>query len=64
MLKEWFIKTARYVNWLSNIVPIIKKNGQVKVCIDFRNLNLAMLKDEYVMPIVDMLVDAVATMEY
>ena len=50
---EWFlkagsIKTTRYVEWLSNIISIIKKNGQVRICIDFRNLNLATPKDEYV----------------
>ena len=37
---------------------VIKKNGQVRICIDFRNLNLATPKDEYVMPIADMLIDA------
>ena len=42
---------------VSNIVPVIKKNGQVVICINFRNLNLATHKDEYVMPIADMLVD-------
>ena len=36
---------------------VIKKNGQVRICIDFRNLNLVTPKDEYVMPIVDMLID-------
>ena len=25
LLKAGFIRTARYVNWLSNIVPVIKK---------------------------------------
>ena len=39
---------------------VIKKNGQVRICIDFRNLNLAALKDEYVMPITDMLIDVVS----
>ena len=39
---------------------MIKKNGQLRICIDFRNLNLATPKDEYVMPITDMLVDAAA----
>ena len=37
---------------------VIKKNRQVKIYIDFKNLNLATSKDEYVMPIVDMLIDA------
>lgn len=42
LLEAGFIRTAsRYVKWLSNIVPVIKKNGKCKlrVSIDFRNLN-------------------------
>ena len=40
LLKVGFIRTARNVDWLSNVVPIVKKNGKLTVCIDFRNLNL------------------------
>ena len=40
LLKVGFIRTTRYVNWLSNVVPVIKKNGQVRICMDFRNLNM------------------------
>ena len=60
LLKAGFIRTARYVEWLSNIIPVVKKNGKIRVCIDFRNLNLATPKDEYPMPIVDLLVDSSA----
>ena len=63
LLKAGFIRTTEYVQWLLNIIPVIKKNGQIRICIDFRNLNLVTLKDEYVMPIADMLVDAVANNE-
>ena len=56
--QEGSTQLTRYVNWLSNIVPIIRKNGQVRICIYFRNLNLAMPKDKYVMPIANMLIDA------
>ena len=49
-----------YVEWLSDIIPAIKKNGKVRICIDFRNLNLAMPKDKYAMPIADMFIDAAA----
>ena len=38
---------------------VIKKNDQVKVCIDFQNLNVATLKYDYVMPIADMLIAAI-----
>ena len=41
LLKAGFIRTARYVEWLSNIVPVMKKNGKLRVFIDFRDLNTA-----------------------
>ena len=41
----------------------MKKNGKLRVCVDFRNLNVATPKDMYVMPIVDMLVDSTANNE-
>nr|AAU44286.1 putative polyprotein [Oryza sativa Japonica Group] len=53
-----FICPCRYAEWVSNIVPVIKKNGKVRVCIDFRDLNKATQKDEYPMPIADQLADA------
>ena len=37
-----------------------KKNGKLRVCIDFRDLNKATPMDGYPMPIEDMLVDAAA----
>ncbi|KAM1863353.1 hypothetical protein ACFX14_003715 [Malus domestica] len=61
LLKAGFIRIARYVEWLANIVPVLKKNGALRICIDFRNLNLATPKDEYPMPISDLLIDAVAS---
>ena len=39
----------------------MKKNGKLGVCIDFRNLNLATPKDEYPMPVCDLLVDSAST---
>ncbi|XP_050211729.1 uncharacterized protein LOC126661890 [Mercurialis annua] len=55
-----FIREAKYTEWLSNIVPVMKKNGKLRVCVDFRNLNLATPKDEYLMPVADMLIDGAA----
>ena len=60
MLRVRFIRPTKYVEWLSNIVPVIKKNGKVRVCIDFRNLNMASPKDEYPMHVADVLVDGAA----
>jgi hypothetical protein len=55
-----FIRPCRYATWISNIVPVRKKNGQLRICIDFRDLNRATPKDEYPMPVADLLVDAAA----
>ena len=41
----------------------MKKNGKLRVRIDFRDLNAATPKDMYVMPIDDMLVDSTANNE-
>ena len=45
MTEVGFIRPCRYATWISNIVPVRKKNGQLRVCIDFRDLNRAMPKD-------------------
>ena len=45
------------MEWISNIVPVMKKNRKLRVCIDFRDLNIATPKDEYPMPVVDLLID-------
>jgi hypothetical protein len=34
-----------------------KNTGKIRVCIDFRNLNIATPKNEYPMPIADMLIN-------
>ncbi|GKV34366.1 hypothetical protein SLEP1_g42743 [Rubroshorea leprosula] len=60
LIKAGFIRTCKYADWLSNVVPVLKKNGKLRVCVDFLNLNLATPKDEYPMPIVDLLIDGVA----
>ena len=60
LLKCGFIRPARNVDWLTNVVPVKKKNGSIRVCIDFRDLNLAMPKDEYPMHVAQMLVDSAA----
>src|SRR3954471_8188605 len=64
LLKSKFIRTTRYVEWLANIVSVIKKNGSLRVCIDFRDLNKATPKDEYPMSVAEMLVDFAAGFEY
>jgi hypothetical protein len=51
LIKANFIRPCRYAEWISNIVPVYKKNGKMRVCIYFRVLNRATPMDGY--PIVD-----------
>ena len=39
------IVPLRYSEWVSNLVSVRKKTGEIRLCIDFRNLNKASLKD-------------------
>jgi hypothetical protein len=40
-------------------VSMEKKNtGKIQICVEFRNLNRATTKDEYPMPVADMLIDS------
>ena len=58
LLQAGFIQPRRYAEWVSNIVPVEKKDsGKIRVCIDFRDLNRATPKNEYPMPIADMLIN-------
>ena len=41
------IVALRHSRWLANVVPVRKKNGEIRICIDFKNLNKVSLKDNY-----------------
>ena len=43
---------------MANVVPVPKKNGKVRVCVDFRDLNKANPKDDFPLPHIDMLVNS------
>ena len=51
MLDAGFIMPCRYAEWISSVVPVQKKDGRWRVCVDFRDLNRATPKDEYPMPV-------------
>ena len=51
---------SHYPIWLSNPVPVPKKSGEVRVCIDYRDLNKASLKDDFPLPNIHILLDNTA----
>ena len=44
------IVSLRFSKWVENLVPIRKKNGEIRLCNDFRNLNKIYLKENYHFP--------------
>jgi ribonuclease HI len=60
LLSASFIKPIQHPRWLSNIVPVKKKNGQIRCCVDFCNLNKTCPKDEFPLPNMDLLIDSAA----
>uniref|UniRef100_A0A2N9J551 Integrase catalytic domain-containing protein n=1 Tax=Fagus sylvatica TaxID=28930 RepID=A0A2N9J551_FAGSY len=60
-LKAGFLSTVTYSDWITNIVLMPKKDGKVRKCVDYRDLNRASLKDNFPLPHIDTLVDNTAT---
>jgi len=55
-----FLAVAKYPQWVTNIVPVPKKDGKVRMCVDYRDLNKASPKDDFPLPHIDVLVDNMA----
>src|SRR3954469_20626902 len=52
-----FLAVVDYPPWVANIVPVPKKDGKVRMCVDYRDLNKASPKDDFPLPHIDILVD-------
>uniref|UniRef100_A0A2N9I963 Reverse transcriptase domain-containing protein n=1 Tax=Fagus sylvatica TaxID=28930 RepID=A0A2N9I963_FAGSY len=55
-LKAGFLSTVTYSDWVANIVPVPKKDGKVRMCVDYRDLNRASPKDNFPLPRIDTLI--------
>jgi hypothetical protein len=63
LLSAGVIREVTYPEWFANTVMVKKANGKWRTCIDFTDLNKACPKDEFPLPRIDSLVDAVASLE-
>jgi hypothetical protein len=50
LLNAKIIFPVRHTQWVSNLVPIQKKSGEIQLCVDFQSLNRASDKDNYPVP--------------
>jgi hypothetical protein len=53
ILDAIIIVPLRYSDWVANLVPMRKKNGEIHLRVDFRNLNKCSLKEKYPLPRMD-----------
>jgi hypothetical protein len=54
------IREVKYPVWLANTVPVKKKNGKWRMCVDFTDLNKTCKKDNFPLERVDKIVDDAA----
>jgi hypothetical protein len=52
-----FIYPITYTSWVSNPVPVNKKQGTIRVYMDFRDLNHTCPKDNFPTPFIDQIID-------
>lgn len=63
LIIDSFIREVRYPTGLANIVPVRKKERQIRVCVDFRDLNKACPKDYFLVPFTEMMIDSIVKHE-
>ena len=59
LLDDNIIVPIIYSTWVENLVLVHKKNGEIRLFVDFNNLNRRPLKDNYPLPKIDQIVERV-----
>jgi hypothetical protein len=63
LLATRFIQLVKEATWLSPIMVVLKKNGKLNICVDFRKFNKATKKDPYPLPFFDEVLNIIAGYE-
>jgi hypothetical protein len=59
MVEAGIIDPIKYSSWVSNPFIVRKKTGDIRICVDLKNLNQASLKDNYSLPKMEYLLQRV-----
>nr|XP_009602057.1 uncharacterized protein LOC104097215 [Nicotiana tomentosiformis] len=51
------VRSVRYTTWVENVMHVPEKDGKIRVCIDYRDLNKASPKDNFPLTNIHILVD-------
>jgi hypothetical protein len=63
LFKAKIIFPVRHCKWVSNLVHVRKKNGDIQICIDFINLNRASEKDNFPLPPMEQILQSISSSE-
>jgi Reverse transcriptase (RNA-dependent DNA polymerase) len=63
LIDAGFIWEERTPEWVVNIVPVKKKNGQIRICVDFRDLNKACPKDDFPLLVTKIIINYTSSYE-
>jgi len=58
LIEAGFIHEVKYPTWITNIMHVEKKNGQLRICVDFGDLNDACPKDDFPLPVIELIIDS------
>jgi hypothetical protein len=58
-----FIESIEKATWLSPIILIPKKKGKLRICINFKKLNVTTKKDPYPLPFADEMLNTIVGYE-
>jgi hypothetical protein len=59
LLNAHIIFPVKYSEWVSNLVHVRKKTGEIRLCVDFHALNRASVKDHFPLPNMELILQQV-----
>ncbi|XP_070048473.1 uncharacterized protein [Nicotiana tomentosiformis] len=62
-IKAKVLRVVEYPTWLANIVLIPTKDGKIRVCVEYQDINKASPKDDFPLPNIHILIDNYAKQE-
>ena len=63
LIEANIIFPIKHSSWVANLVPVRKKSGEIRLCVDFRDLNRASLKDHHPLPSMEQILSKVTSSE-
>ena len=57
------VEVTKYPTWLSNIVPVAKNDGKIRICVDYRDLTKVIPKVNFPLLNIHILIDNCARHE-